>query len=82
MHNEFACREQFPAIAVMGLQAMEEVTAFADVPHSYGRKIWAPNPTERLSREVKRPNDVVGIFPNPDALPGLPACVLIETHDE
>jgi hypothetical protein len=31
---------------------------------------------------VKHQNDVVGIVPNPDAQLRLPACVLIEDHDE
>jgi hypothetical protein len=38
-------RTQFPALAVMGLRATEEVAAFAEVPHSYGRKIVVTNTT-------------------------------------
>ncbi len=63
-------------------EAKEDLTAFADFPHAHWRKIWSTNPLERLNREVKRRTDVVGIFPNPDALLRLSACVLIEAHDE
>ena len=37
---------------------------------------------ERLNKEVKRPTDVVGVFPNPAALLRLPGSVLVEAHDE
>ena len=62
--------------------ARQDITAFADFPESHWRKIWSTNPLERLNREVKRRTDVVGIFPNPEALLRLSACVLIEAHDE
>lgn len=62
--------------------AKTDLTAFADFPPAHWRKIWSTNPLERLNREVKRRTDVVGIFPNPDALLRLSACVLIEAHDE
>ena len=58
------------------------MTAFATFPHAHWHKIWSTNPLERLNREVKRRTDVVGIFPNTDALLRLSACVLIEAHDE
>jgi putative transposase len=73
---------RFPAVAELLRDAKADLTAFADFPHAHWRKIWSTNPIERLNREVKRRTDVVGIFPNTDALLRLSACVLIEAHDE
>jgi putative transposase len=73
---------RFPAVAELLREAKADLTAFADFPQAHWRKIWSTNPIERLNREVKRRTDVVGIFPNTDALLRLSACVLIEAHDE
>ncbi len=73
---------QFPMVALMLREAREEITAFADFPQAHWRKIWSTNPLERLNKEVKRRTDVVGIFPDDNALLRLAACVLIEAHDE
>jgi len=73
---------EFPAVAQLLLEAKSDLTAFADFPLAHWQKIWSTNPLERLNREVKRRTDVVGIFPNTDALLRLAACVLIEAHDE
>ncbi len=51
-------------------------------PTAHWRKIWSTNPLERLNREVKRRTDVVGIFPDDNALLRLTTCVLMEAHDE
>ncbi len=73
---------QFPAVAQMLLDAKADLTSFSDFPQAHWRKIWSTNPLERLNREVKRRTDVVGIFPNLDALLRLSNCVLIEARDE
>ncbi len=73
---------KFPLVAQLLRDAREDLTAFADFPPAHWRKIWSTNPIERLNREVKRRTDVVGVFPNDDALQRLAGCVLIEAHDE
>nr|WP_231995640.1 IS256 family transposase [Mycobacterium sp. 1274756.6] len=61
-------RRQLPKVETMLRDVAEDITAFADFPVAYWKKIWSTNPLERLNREIKRKTDVVGVFSNPVAL--------------
>ena len=75
-------RAKLPKLAALLDEAEVDVLAFMSFPREHWDKISWTNPIERLNGEIKRRADVVGIFPNDDAIVRLVGAILMEQNDE
>jgi transposase-like protein len=75
-------RAKVPKLAAIMDDAEADVLAYMTFPKEHRAKLHSTNPIERLNGEIKRRTEVVGIFPNDDAIVRLVGAILLEQNDE
>jgi putative transposase len=75
-------RPKLPKLAAFMDQAEDDVLAYMSFPNDHWPKIHSTNGLERLNGEIKRRTEVVGIFPNDEAIVRLVGAILLEQNDE
>lgn len=81
-HVADSLRKRFPKLSTLMDEAEDDVLAFMAFPKELRSKLHSTNPLERVNKEVKRRTNVVGIFPNEDAITRLVGAILMEQNDE
>jgi transposase-like protein len=75
-------KPKLPKLAALMHEAEVDVLAYMGFPKEHRARLHSTNPLERVNGEIKRRTEVVGIFPNEDAIVRLVGAILLETNDE
>jgi putative transposase len=75
-------KPSLPKLAAFMDEAEDDVLAYMLFPAAHWVKLHSTNPIERPNGEIKRRTNVVGIFPNEEAIVRLVGAILLEQNDE
>ncbi len=70
-----------PKLAAIMDEAEHDVLAYTSFPKEHRVRLHSSNPIERLNGEIERRTEVVGIFPNDDAIVKIVGAVQFSTFD-